>query len=445
MSRASDPASEGAAEAGDQGQDGWAGGALDLPDETKRRVAKYVLPALTSLPEAGVPTTLRFARRWSSGRVPPRLVQPILEALDADQGFAESVRQQLLAASGPAADGIATAEQQGDTDPAGAAALLFLVRPDGWRERLVSLLEDAPDPASGADVVQLRREIAALERRLDRGQQRWERDVAAARQAETDAKARLESEAQRLRALLADAQQSLRVSDTALAAERERAEGLDREARRLRARQTQLAHQVARHEASGRDSRVAATARAKALLDVLQGAAAGLAEELALPAAAPAPAELVPAVEPSRQEQAPRIQQPHDLGEALALPGCHLIVDGYNVTKGMWPQAPLQQQRERLVTGLAALQSRTAAEVTVVFDGAAVGPVPSASTRAVRVRFSPSGEPADRVIVHLAAAEPSGRPVIVVSSDRALVSGALAAGARTADREVLAGLLEPAR
>jgi predicted RNA-binding protein with PIN domain len=69
--------------------------------------------------------------------------------------------------------------------------------------------------------------------------------------------------------------------------------------------------------------------------------------------------------------------------------------------------------------------------VTVCFDGAALtGPVPSTTTRAVRVLFSSPGETADELIRRLVRAEPAGRPVVVVSSDREVAEGVRRAGAR---------------
>jgi predicted RNA-binding protein with PIN domain len=119
------------------------------------------------------------------------------------------------------------------------------------------------------------------------------------------------------------------------------------------------------------------------------------------------------------------------LDELLALPQVHLIVDGYNVTKTAWPNSPLHSQRQRLVTALGALVAQRRIEVTVVFDGAELsGPVRLNSPRGVRVRFSPAGVIADEVIRQLVRAEPPGRPVVVVSSDREVAESIVAMGAR---------------
>jgi predicted RNA-binding protein with PIN domain len=125
------------------------------------------------------------------------------------------------------------------------------------------------------------------------------------------------------------------------------------------------------------------------------------------------------------------------LDRMLALPSVHLIVDGYNVTKTGYPELALADQRDRLVQQLGALASRTGAEVTVVFDGAGVLAVPTAAVRGVRVLFSKRGVIADDVIRELVAAEPSGRPLVVATSDRAVADSTRAGGAHSVASAVL--------
>ncbi|MEJ7702259.1 MAG: NYN domain-containing protein [Geodermatophilaceae bacterium] len=107
----------------------------------------------------------------------------------------------------------------------------------------------------------------------------------------------------------------------------------------------------------------------------------------------------------------------------------HVVVDGYNVTKSGYGELPLQMQRGRLVTGLGVLAAQTGAEVTCVFDGAERPPLMPASPRGVRVLFSASGQTADDVIRRFVAAEPRGRAVVVVSSDREVADGIRRSGA----------------
>jgi predicted RNA-binding protein with PIN domain len=69
--------------------------------------------------------------------------------------------------------------------------------------------------------------------------------------------------------------------------------------------------------------------------------------------------------------------------------------------------------------------------MTCVFDGAELdAPVPLAAPRGVRVLFSRAGQTADELIRQLVRAEPQGRPVVVVSSDREVADGVARTGAR---------------
>jgi predicted RNA-binding protein with PIN domain len=122
---------------------------------------------------------------------------------------------------------------------------------------------------------------------------------------------------------------------------------------------------------------------------------------------------------------------PAILDQLLALPQVHLVVDGYNVTKTGYPQMPLEQQRLRLLGQLSTLAAQTNCEVTCVFDGAELAaPVLLAPPRGVRVLFSKPGVTADELIRRLVRAEPSGRPVVVVSTDREVADGVARAGAQ---------------
>jgi predicted RNA-binding protein with PIN domain len=121
----------------------------------------------------------------------------------------------------------------------------------------------------------------------------------------------------------------------------------------------------------------------------------------------------------------------------------HVLVDGYNVTKTGWPEAALDVQRDRLIAGLATLGARTGAELTVVFDAAETTTRPLVRPpRGVRVRFTPAGVIADDLIREFVAAEPEGRAVVVVTSDRAVVADVVRkAGVRAVASAALVRLL----
>lgn len=211
----------------------------------------------------------------------------------------------------------------------------------------------------------------------------------------------------------------------------------DSETRRLKARlgETEAALEASRKAA--REGRSVEDMRVRLLLDTVLESAQGLRRELALPPVSVRPAETVDAVEPGRmspKDIAARALSEHDpaiLDQLLALPQAHLVVDGYNVTKTGYPTMPLEKQRLRLLGSLSQLAAQTGAEVTCVFDGAELAaPVLLAPPRGVRVLFSKAGVTADELIRQLVRAEPSGRPVVVVSTDREVADGVAKSGAR---------------
>lgn len=218
-----------------------------------------------------------------------------------------------------------------------------------------------------------------------------------------------------------------------LAAERDR-ERERAETERGKAQRAIADAEVARQ--SAREARQADEVRLALLVDTLDGAVTGLRRELALGGTGPRPADLVRGASAS-QGAVGRVEDPAALDRLLALPAVHLVVDGYNVTKTGYPELSLSDQRDRLVHQLAVLAARTGAEVTLVFDGAGVVAVPAAAPRGVRVLFSDPGVLADDVIRALVTAEPEGRPVVVVTSDRAVADSVRRRGAHPVPSAVL--------
>jgi hypothetical protein len=413
-----------------------------LPAAMRRQIAHYVRAALPQLDLAEIPAALRPARGWRRGAMPAGFQDRLLEAT-SDEVFRERLGA-ALSDDEQVAEVLAGTDDpdRGDQPDAGiSGALLFLVRPAGWQQQLQALLDTVAAGAEPAALARAEQEIAELTGKLRRAKQRREQDLAAAAAEASEVQRRYLGTIDRLRDQLAAAQRAQQTAEQAEADLAQQVGEADRALRRLRGQLAQARAEADRLRLEHRDGQVSANSRARVLLDVLRESIAGLAEELALPEGTPAPADLVPASAPAAPELPQRLHAVEDLVQVLGLPRCHLLVDGYNLSKGLWPTAPLQQQRERLVAALGALQARTGAEVTVVFDGAEVAGVPPLAAKAVRVRFSESGELADRVLVALVAAEPSGRPMVVASSDAAVASGARRSGARTADREVLAALL----
>ena len=105
-----------------------------------------------------------------------------------------------------------------------------------------------------------------------------------------------------------------------------------------------------------------------------------------------------------------------------------VLIDGYNVSMGTWPDQPLEQQRERLLDLADDVARRYGTELVVVFDGADIVGA-HGRRRMVRVRYSPAGVTADDVIRGEVAAVPIERPVVVVTDDNAVRRDVAAAGA----------------
>ncbi len=191
--------------------------------------------------------------------------------------------------------------------------------------------------------------------------------------------------------------------------------------------------------------------RLRVLLDAVVGAASGLQRELALPPLDERPADaLASAVAarssaPATAHQGRSDDDPALLDALLAVPAVHLLVDGYNVTKTGYGEQSLEVQRGRLLAGAGALAARTGIELTLVFDGAGLegarAPV-TVAPRGVRLLFSGPGQTADDVLRELVRAEPPGRPLVVVSSDREVADDVRREGARAVPSRALLALLD---
>ena len=128
----------------------------------------------------------------------------------------------------------------------------------------------------------------------------------------------------------------------------------------------------------------------------------------------------------------------------VCLPGVIVLVDGYNVTMLGHPELALPEQRRWLTDRAAGLSARSGADIEVVFDGGEDDPgVPAQSPgrTKVRVRWSPAGIEADDVLLDLVGDMPAGRPVVVVSNDKRVASGARRRGANVLSSNQLLVLL----
>jgi predicted RNA-binding protein with PIN domain len=413
-----------------------------LPEPVRSRLAEAASVAVGALPIDEVPVPLRRLARFTPAKR-ARLGRPALLAeLESSSAFRSGIaawwaehRPGELAASA--------------TDPLSAAAGAVLTGDP-------AAVEAVERAARRGEDVELRAERDEALARVDKLTVELERlraELADARASARSAGQEREAEYQqlrrrvgeqgaRLRAALdgrADAERALADLRAAAAAdlaavlaerdrERERAEA-------ERRRAVDAAAEVAAARQAAREARQADEVRLGLLLDTVGDALTGLRRELALGGGGPRPADLVAGARSVRGGGA--VGSVAALDALLSVPSLHLVVDGYNVTKTGYPELPLADQRTRLAGQLAALAARTGVEITLVFDGAGVVAPPARGSRGVRVLFSDPGVLADDVIRALVAAEPKGRPVLVVTSDKAVVGSVCAQGAHSVPSAVL--------
>ena len=413
----------------------------ELPRPVRAIVIRHAAETLSHLLPAQTPHQLLRVARFTPAKRARLGAVALAGALESDVAFRAAVAERVRSVASPEA---------GADDPAEAAAAAFLLRLPEEAE----LLANVPNGhATHGEASELRRSLRQVQRDLQRVSAERDdvRDQLDARDSGPDEadklRRRLREQGTRLRqAELASAAAvdrvaqelgSLRAEVVRLATEvttwQERARVAADRADRAQETLGRLREQTGQHKAT-------ADRRLDLLLSTVEGAVSGLRREWDLVGGGVDPADVVAGRLPGTSTAPESTAEPARLSSWLALPAAHLIVDGYNVTKTGYPDLTLAAQRDRLVRQLAALSARTAAEVTIVFDGAAVA-VPAPPGRGIRVLFSPPGVIADDVIRDLVAAEPGGRVVIVVSSDREVADGVRRRGARTAGSGVLLALV----
>lgn len=420
-----------------------------LPESVRHRVVALTANALSDLEPRQLPASLRKVAQFTPARRARLAGSTIASALETDDAFRERVGALVRSGHEEIADAIG-ADAVAAIDPIEVAAVAYVTQCDGWHRALNAAL-DTLEAERAAAVAAAAEESDNSERlRATVDQLRDDlRTLRAAHRKELDG---LKSDNADLRRKLGDARSRARAAEAAKAEltadveelrERDRAKSseADAEVRRLRQRLDAANADLGDQRRQSRDERSQESMRARLLLDTVIEGAQGLRRELALPPVESLPADRVGADETQGREQDhATVSDPSRLRSLLELPRVHLVVDGYNVSKTAWGDTPLDRQRTRLVSELAGVAARTSAEVTVVFDGAEVV-ASTPGVRGVRVRFSPAGVTADDVIARLVTAEPTGRPVVVVSSDAEVAAHARREGARPATARALVGVL----
>jgi predicted RNA-binding protein with PIN domain len=415
-----------------------------LPEKVRRRVVALTGEALGGLTVGELPAPLRQYARFTPQRRTKFGANAMAAALESDAVFRERIAEQLRERFPELSEALASGTPPPAADPVDVAAVAYVLRPADWPKLVAAAGEEAQRAQAEQAGEEAQRELARLRSELasartaaraeaERGRDELEstrKELEATqrklRSAQSDVK-RGQAESRKLRAELEALRSSAASEKTAA----------DSESRRLRTRLAETESALEADRRAAREGRSIQDMRVRLLLDTVLDAAQGLRRELALPPTTTRPAETVDAVEPGsmtpRDIAARALSEtdPELLDQLLSLPQSHMVVDGYNVTKTGYPAMPLDKQRLRLLGGLAGLAAQSGAEVTCVFDGAELAaPVLLAPPRGVRVLFSKPGQTADELIRQLVRAEPPGRPVVVVSSDREVADGCAAAGAR---------------
>ncbi|MEU3446603.1 NYN domain-containing protein [Streptomyces thermolilacinus] len=435
---ASGDESAGAADGADEALD------RPLPEAVRRRVVALVAEAFGGLTVPELPAQLRQYARFTPSRRARFAGNAMASALETDALFRQRIGDRLRTGQPELTAAVESGAPPAAADPVDVAAAAYVLRPTGWVKLVAAAGEEVQradaeraDEAGRRELERLRAELAEARAHTRTETERLRAELEAARK-----------EAEALQRKLRSAQSDVKRGEAALRRTQAEIDGIkadaaarvsaaESETRRLKTRlgETEAALEASRRAA--REGRSVEDVRLRLLLDTVLEAAQGLRRELALPPVSVRPADSVDAVEPGRmspKDVAARALSETDpalLDQLLALPQAHLVVDGYNVTKTGYPTMPLEKQRLRLLGGLSALAARTGSEVTCVFDGAELAaPVLLAPPRGVRVLFSKPGVTADELIRQLVRAEPAGRPVVVVSSDREVADGVARSGAR---------------
>ncbi|WP_406418705.1 NYN domain-containing protein [Streptomyces sp. NBC_00873] len=420
--------------------------ALDrpLPEGVRRRVVALVSDAFGGLTVTELPAQLRQYARFTPTRRAKFAGNAMAAALENDTLFRQRIGERLRESQPELAAAVEAGSPPAAADPVDVAAAAYVLRPVGWVKLVATAGEEVQradaeraDEESRRELERLREELAQARTQTRSETERLRAELDAARKEADSLQRKLRSALNEVKRGEAAVRRGKAEADTLRAEAATQISAAESETRRLRARLGEAEASVEASRRASREGRSVEDMRLRLLLDTVLDAARGLRRELALPPSSIRPADSVDAVEPgamSPKDIATRALSETDpalLDQLLALPQAHLIVDGYNVTKTGYPQLPLEKQRLRLLGGLAVLAAQSGAEMTCVFDGAELAaPVLLAPPRGVRVLFSKPGVTADELIRQLARAEPQGRPVVVVSTDREVADGVAKAGAR---------------
>ncbi|MGW0803090.1 NYN domain-containing protein [Nonomuraea sp. NPDC002799] len=415
-----------------------------LPEQVRLNVVDLASQVLGALPAVSIPPPLRGIAKFDPRKRAKLGGAPIAAQLENDKKFRELVAESVAAGWPELVESLAEGNVPPAADPVLVAAAAYLTRPPGWAQMIETARADLEQSAVAAEgsereivVTRLREQLAAQKSAAKEETDRLREQIRVARSENSDLRRKLHDARERAKSALRAAEEKEHAAEEARSAASVAGNAGEAELRRLRERLADVEKQLEASRRAAREGRSIEDARVRVLLDALQDASAGLRRELALPTTISRPADSVAAITGERPgvrgvpARALADDDPQLLDQLLALPQVHLIIDGYNVTKTGYGTLTLADQRNRLMTGLGGLVAQTRVEVTVVFDGAELNaPVQVVAPRGVRVLFSAPGVIADDLIRQLVRAEPPGRAIAVVSSDREVAESVRRMGAR---------------
>lgn len=457
---------------------GGPGGPGPLPEVPEALLSGYLDAALATLRAADqgeLPGPLRQYQTWTPKRLRhQRVLSLVRRTLDLDQSFRKAVDERVLqeeealarlVRAGRHAEALASGET-----PEAVARVGLALGAEG-EAAVQAAVSAAATSQARAEAAAVRSALAGAENELDAARERAEAEAAGARTARDELRAvkdelrRVERERRTLADRVEGLERELAQSAAAVRAARDDAAA---EQRRLSGRvaelQARLGESQRNYRALRRSSGQVDPAVAEAVgalerdLETLRRVA-GLAEQggRGRGAGSAGPGSGLgsgsgsgsgPARRPERRSPLAvpggrGADDPETLAAWMATDGVLVLVDGYNVTKH--PQGfadrGLEDQRTLLIDLCRRLARRFGAEVTVVFDGGTVGPIPTRLPLGpVEVVFTDTGRTADDEIVVRTNAAPPDRPVVVVTSDNELRSRVSALGATVTRSPALLGL-----
>ena len=313
------------------------------------------------------------------------------------------------------------------------AAVAYLLRPDGWAELVAACRDRAaprrrarpPRRGASAGPSGSRRQVETATEELKDARRRHREQLAELKAENAELRHKLGDARARARAAEAAATQAARRGRGGARRGRGPASAQEAELRRLRARVGASSSATSPPSgAPGAPSATTATMRARLLLDTLLETAQGLRRELALPAVEGSPADRVEAhVAEHGSRTSVRARRRWPVGR----PGAARAAA--RAAAGAPGRRRLQRHQDGLAravrwsgsaTGCSAGWPRWSRAAAPRSPWSSTPPTPTERPlvnrpRGVRVLFSPPGVIADDVIRELVAAEPQGRPLVVVS------------------------------